>query len=61
MGKQDTPEAKQQRKKFIDAARELGADVPEEHFDRALRQVGSATRKNEAKRPQEKKRSQNDR
>jgi hypothetical protein len=32
----------QQSKRFIEAARELGAEVPEEEFDRALRRVGRA-------------------
>lgn len=32
----------EQYRKFQEAAREHGADVPEEEFDRALRKVGKA-------------------
>lgn len=35
-------EVPSQSRRFIDAARELGADAPEEEFDRALRKVAAA-------------------
>ena len=43
-----------QLRKFKKAARELGADVPEEDFDRALRKVGS---QKSAKQPRGRQRS----
>ncbi len=37
---QDAFAKDEQAQRFIDAGRELGADVPEEDFDRALKRVG---------------------
>lgn len=39
------PASKSQKDKFREAARELGADVPEVEFDRALKQVSQIREK----------------
>lgn len=36
------PEGENQSEKFKQAARELGADIPEDAFNRALRKIASA-------------------
>ena len=47
-------EGKSQKRKFIDAAREIGADVDGEKFRRALRKVATAAKpKKPAQKPKD--------
>jgi hypothetical protein len=49
--KAEKPDTRTQRQKFIDAAREHGADGDEETFRRTLRKVATAPVSKAAKKP----------